>query len=66
MKKTLFFILTILLISTSCKEDESNPVESGNGGTNPCGGITTVSYEGKTYNTVAIGNQCWLKENIDS
>jgi len=65
MKKTLFFILTILLISISCQEDESNPNESGNGGTNPCEGINTVSYEGKTYNTVAIGNQCWLKENLD-
>ena len=25
----------------------------------------TVQYEGKTYNTVLIGNQCWLKENLD-
>jgi len=26
---------------------------------------STVSYEGKIYNTVIIGNQCWLKENLD-
>lgn len=24
-----------------------------------------VRYEGKTYHTVLIGNQCWLKENLD-
>ncbi|MBN1768979.1 MAG: hypothetical protein JW842_10760, partial [Prolixibacteraceae bacterium] len=30
-----------------------------------CGGITTVEYEGKTYHTVEIGDQCWLKENLD-
>jgi len=25
----------------------------------------TVNYSGKIYNTVVIGNQCWLKENLD-
>ena len=32
---------------------------------NPCPNVATVVYEGKTYNTVAIGDQCWLKENLD-
>jgi uncharacterized protein (TIGR02145 family) len=31
----------------------------------PCPGIPTVTYAGKTYNTVHIGRQCWLKENLD-
>jgi uncharacterized protein (TIGR02145 family) len=31
----------------------------------PCPGTPTVSYAGKMYNTVQIGNQCWLKENLD-
>jgi uncharacterized protein (TIGR02145 family) len=30
-----------------------------------CPGMPTVLYEGKTYHTVQIGNQCWLKENLD-
>jgi uncharacterized protein (TIGR02145 family) len=25
----------------------------------------TVNYEGQIYNTVLIGNQCWLKENLN-
>lgn len=31
----------------------------------PCPGIPTVDYGGKTYNTIAIGTQCWLKENLN-
>lgn len=30
-----------------------------------CPGIPTVTHAGKTYNTVQIGSQCWLKENLD-
>jgi len=28
-------------------------------------GTSTVSYGGKTYNTVSIGTQCWFKENLN-
>ncbi len=31
----------------------------------PCPGVPTVTYGGKTYNTVQIGNQCWFKENLN-
>jgi uncharacterized protein (TIGR02145 family) len=30
-----------------------------------CPGSPTVTYEEKLYNTVQIGSQCWLKENLD-
>jgi uncharacterized protein (TIGR02145 family) len=28
-------------------------------------GTSTVKYSGKTYHTVQIGSQCWLRENLD-
>lgn len=31
----------------------------------PCPNVPTVVYEGKTYNTVQIGTQCWFKENLN-
>jgi len=31
----------------------------------PCPGTPTVVYQGLTYNTVLIGDQCWLKENLN-
>lgn len=35
---------------------------SGNTG---CQGITSIEYEGKTYPTVEIGTQCWLRKTLD-
>lgn len=30
-----------------------------------CNGVPLVAFKGGTYNTVLIGNQCWLKENLN-
>lgn len=34
-------------------------------GGSPCPGTPTVNYGGKIYNTIQIGLQCWLKENLN-
>ena len=32
----------------------------------PCEGIPTVVYQFRSYNTVQIGDQCWMKENLNT
>jgi len=55
-------------VGTSAWSNGSNPWNftiAGSGGGSSCAGVPTVPYGGKTYTTVQIGNQCWLKENLD-
>jgi uncharacterized protein (TIGR02145 family) len=52
MKKIGLLLLSLLFFSNSYSQK-------------PCPNLATVVYAGKTYNTFAIGEQCWLKENLD-
>lgn len=31
----------------------------------PCEGIVSIPHGGKVYHTVPVGDQCWLRENLD-
>ncbi|MCD4735837.1 MAG: hypothetical protein K8R53_07310 [Bacteroidales bacterium] len=45
--------------SVRCIKDETEP-----GG--PCPGIPVITWQGQDYNTVMIGGQCWLRENMNA
>lgn len=78
MKNAIFIILCMVLLDTSVaqytmsiKKTDASIVEISTSLIEQmvfypaCSGTPTVDYSGKTYNTVQIGSQCWLKENID-
>ena len=50
-------------MGTSYGEQRSFTTRATDG--SPCAGIPTITdYDNNTYNTVQIGNQCWMKENL--
>ncbi len=61
MREKNLFILILIVILYGCSENA--PVEPIN--ISNCPDIPTVDYAGKIYNTVLIGEQCWLRENLD-
>lgn len=77
MKKIFFLIVVLFLIDSISAQhktlilyypgDSTNVVSIANLDSMAifiCG-ASKVNYGGKYYNTVLIGSQCWLKENID-
>jgi len=64
---TLYFVRAYASNSegTGYGNEVNFTTQSSSGGGEPCPGIPTVTYEGQTYNTVQIGDQCWFKENLN-
>jgi uncharacterized protein (TIGR02145 family) len=76
MKKIFYLVIALLMISTLSAQNKKLTLyyPDSTKVVNIAGldsmvificGASKVSYGGKDYNTVLIGNQCWLKENLD-
>jgi len=76
--KKIFILLTIVFTTTFVLAQHKTMTVYYSGGTTDVVNLTNtdsivificgaskVNYGGKAYNTVLIGNQCWLKENLD-
>ena len=62
----IFLFGVIAILGVSCSDDNDNNLGGGGIGNGGCvGGPSTVTdVDGNVYNVVAIGNQCWMKENL--
>jgi len=63
IKKTYYGLLIVVTNSRAVKPFTGTSNVSVSMNINHCG--APILYAGKTYNTVPIGKQCWLKENLD-
>ena len=60
----LFFTASLIIFSfISCETEDEPPMPEF--GKTPCPGTPTIIYKGHEYPTIQIGNQCWLKENLN-
>lgn len=55
--KILAVALSLVILISSCKKDET-------GNNNFTCGDAITDADGNVYNTVQIGSQCWMKENL--
>ncbi len=62
---TLYYVRAYATNSIGTSYGNELTFTTSNSGGQPCPGMPTVTYEGKTYNTVQIGTQCWFKENLN-
>lgn len=77
MKKIFFMLVVLFLINPISAQHKTLTLYYAGDSTNVVSitnldsmvificGVSKVSYSGKDYNTVLIGDQCWLKENLD-
>jgi len=66
MKRIILFATSIslfaLLSTISCKKDDNK--DDNKDSAFKCGTSTIKDVDGNVYNTVLIGDQCWMKENL--
>ena len=62
---TLYYVRAYATNSVGIGYGNQQTFNTLGGGGSGCEGVISVNYQGQTYNTVEIGDQCWFKENLN-
>jgi len=57
----LICIAVVSLIGAACSKEEKKYVPAGQ----PCASLPSFYFISKTYHTIQLGDQCWMRENLD-
>lgn len=61
-----YYVMLEAMDTDSMRSDTSQSLLIAHSTTpNPCEGVVSIPYGGKVYHTVPLGDQCWLRENMD-
>ena len=60
-------LICLVCVFSSCKDDanEPTPAPVNNDTGTPCPGMETITITEQVYHTILIGEQCWLRENLN-